>query len=45
MKIDLRWDIQHPITIVGWGQPSAEAGFEVLTAVSMKMAVFWIVAP
>jgi hypothetical protein len=26
-------------------KPDTEVGFEVLTAVSTKMAVFWVVAP
>jgi hypothetical protein len=36
------------MTLLKFGQNSTnltEAGFEVLTAVSTKMAVFWVVAP
>jgi hypothetical protein len=28
-----------------WCKSQARTGFEVLTAVSMKIAVFWVVAP
>jgi hypothetical protein len=39
MKLDLRWDIQQPITIAVWGQPSVAAWQRYQTFVSEQFSV------